>query len=291
MLNKQDVIQKLYYHTAYEIIKHSLLGKTSWYTTQLLDNDIQDFILEFQPLMSQKNNLLYFKLLIQWFVEYVGDNKEKYKDFVEYKIDDIPRVIQQIISNEELKNKYNLFSMSFAKFTLIQNEILQKNIISQKTFLKNTQNKYELIAIQKYKDFYDLFGGYNTGYSTNAKVTGWCVANSKKIYNFWLQRYNKTNMYFVLAKNGWKDIKPIKTNNAYDDYGLSLIGLLVDIKHFELKAEVLRWNYIINPGLVNPGASIDHAFKDNWYELNSLANFNVKDKCIEIIQNLNKKLS
>jgi hypothetical protein len=80
------------------------------------------------------------------------------------------------------------------------------------------------------------------------------------------------NMFFVLAKKGWENIKPPstkpnKTDNAYDEYGTSLIAILVDVLTNDLKAETLRWNHIIEPSNMKDGASVDHAFKDNWGEL------------------------
>ena len=76
-------------------------------------------------------------------------------------------------------------------------------------------------------------------------------------------------MFFVLAKKAWDKIKAPdpKTTNAYDEYGLSLIAILVDVATGNLLNETLRWNHVIEPSDVNPGATVDKAFKNNWGEL------------------------
>ena len=76
-----------------------------------------------------------------------------------------------------------------------------------------------------------------------------------------------------MQKKDWKRIfapeeKPTgKDYNAYDEYGMSLVAILVDVKTGKLLNETLRWNHIIDPSHTNPGASVDHAFKDNWGDL------------------------
>lgn len=72
-------------------------------------------------------------------------------------------------------------------------------------------------------------------------------------------------MFFVLAKKDWQKIKaPKPGQNAYDNYGLSLIAILVDVATSNLLNETLRWNHVIEPSATNPGASVDKAFKNNW---------------------------
>ena len=88
-------------------------------------------------------------------------------------------------------------------------------------------------------------------------------------------------MFFVLAKKGWKDIFPPEPNtvDAYDEYGLSLIAILVDVATGDLLNETLRWNHVIDPSKSNPGASVDKAFKDNWGELSKAVGMDVKVAC------------
>lgn len=94
-------------------------------------------------------------------------------------------------------------------------------------------------------------------------------------------------MFFVLAKKGWQTIKPKKTNDAYDEYGLSLIAILVDVATRNLLNETLRWNHVIEPSNVNPGASVDKAFKDNWGDLSQAVGMDVKAACEKELKPLN----
>nr|DAH73901.1 MAG TPA: hypothetical protein [Caudoviricetes sp.] len=67
----------------------------------------------------------------------------------------------------------------------------------------------------------------------------------------------------MIAKDGWQDIKPHddpqKDDNAYDEYGLSLMAILVS-KEGELLKCTLRWNHVIEPKYAKPGREVDGAF-------------------------------
>jgi hypothetical protein len=88
-----------------------------------------------------------------------------------------------------------------------------------------------LIPIYSYDELHDKFGGDKTGYEGDSK---WCHTDAKHVYDGMAWTDNGKNMFFVLAKKGWEDIKspstkPNKTDNAYDEYGTSLIAILVDV--------------------------------------------------------------
>lgn len=99
-------------------------------------------------------------------------------------------------------------------------------------------------------------------------------------------------MFFVLAKKDWQRIKPKnpETTNAYDEYGLSLIAILVDVATDNLLNETLRWNHVIEPRYTNPGASVDTAFKNNWGALSQAVGMDVKAACEKECKDLAKKL-
>ena len=101
-------------------------------------------------------------------------------------------------------------------------------------------------------------------------------------------------MFFVLAKKDWKKIKAPypKETNAYDNYGLSLIAILVNVTSGKLLNETLRWNHVIDPSMANPGATVDKAFKDNYGELSQAVGMDVKaevEKKIKVKQDELKK--
>ena len=56
-------------------------------------------------------------------------------------------------------------------------------------------------------------------------------------------------MFFVIKQKGWQNIKPPdpKTTDCYDEYGMSLIAILVDVKTNKLLNSTSRWNHIILP--------------------------------------------
>jgi hypothetical protein len=83
-----------------------------------------------------------------------------------------------------------------------------------------------LIPIYSYDELHAKFGGKKTGYK--GKST-WCHTNGKYTYDSDAWTDGGKNMFFVLAKKGWKNIKPNTTNNAFDEYGTSLIAILVDV--------------------------------------------------------------
>ena len=75
---------------------------------------------------------------------------------------------------------------------------------------------------------------------------------------------------------------------ALDDYGLSLIAILVEIMTGDLKAETLRWNHKKAPPL---GESyVDHAFEDSWEKLDTAVGLDVKSICDEYLAEARHKI-
>ena len=67
----------------------------------------------------------------------------------------------------------------------------------------------------------------------------------------------------MIAKDNLEEISPHddpqKDDDAYDEYGLSLIAILVS-KEGELLKCTLRWNHVVEPSAAKPGREVDRAF-------------------------------
>ena len=121
------------------------------------------------------------------------------------------------------------------------------------------ENKgYEIIPFMTYEELNSKFGGDKTGYKGESE---WCHTNGKSTYDSWTDNYTK--FFFVIAKDNWEAIKPHdnpqKDDNAYDEYGLSLMAILVS-KEGDLLKCTLRWNHVIEPKYAKPGREVDKAF-------------------------------
>ena len=215
--------------------------------------------------MHKNSNLGFFPTIIKWFIEHSGTSVEKHQEFIERKLDGIIGTLQTILNDpsynkikDQIKQKW-----TFKQFEELQKKIADEAAASSDQKLKNIvkRNDYNLIPIYSYEELNKKFGGPTTGYQGKSE---WCHTNGKSTYDSWTK--NGTQMFFVLAKKDWKEIKAPdpETTNAYDEYGLSLIAILVDVATGNLLNETLRWNHVIEPSKTNPGASVDKAFKDNW---------------------------
>ena len=147
---------------------------------------------------------------------------------------------------------------------------------------ENSSN-YELIPINSFEEFKSKFGGKATGDGKSDKYAGgggtaWCHTNSQSTYDSWTDKGK--NQFFVLANKNWKNIPFNPSTNARlkgkDDYGNSLIALLVNRRTGALKNATLRCNHV---GVLSDA--------DNQYtfysELSQLAGFNVQEKIEEFL--------
>ena len=89
---------------------------------------------------------------------------------------------------------------------------------------------------------------------------------------------NYTKFFFVIAKDNWENIKPKdnpqRNDNAYDEYGLSLMAILVS-REGELLNCTLRWNHVIEPKYAKPGREVDKAYI-SYAELSQVTGLDVK---------------
>ena len=273
-----------YVKTAFNTIKASALGRQSWYSNEYIQTDLNNIVQEFGPLSHKNSNLGFFATIIRWFIEYSGTSSQKYQEFLEGKLDGIIRDLQTILNDPKLDQTKRdvLKKISYNEFEKIQTQIADNLKASDTGFSGIESTDYDLIFIKSYEDLHKMFGGPKTGYRGKSE---WCHTNGKSTYASWTS--NGTRFFFVLAKKGWEEITPPSptTTNAYDEYGTSLIAILVD-QTGELLNATLRWNHIIEPSETVPGTSVDRAFL-TYTDLSKVVKMDVKRKVIEILKNQN----
>nr|DAF73112.1 MAG TPA: hypothetical protein [Caudoviricetes sp.] len=130
-----------------------------------------------------------------------------------------------------------------------------------------------------------MFGGDKTGY--NGKFQ-WCHTNVESTYETWTSNF--TQFLFILARKGWENIKPPdpKTTTAYDEYGTSLIAILVSDKGKLLKC-TLRWNHAYSPSDVNIRRTTDRAFL-TYSELSKVTGIDTKTEIMKKLKEVLKKV-
>lgn len=275
---------------AFNRIKNSPIGNTFWYTDEYIQTDTNTFINEFDALAHDNKAISYFLHIIRMFIDYSGTNPRKYVEFIERKLDTLILVLSIILNDPELLSKHGE-KIKNENYTIEQFEKDTQYILAElerndAELLKSVPDKntgdYVIKHIPTYQDFYKNFGGDKTGYQGRSE---WCHANGKSTYDSWTEK--GTKQFFVLAKKGWENIMPPdpKTTNAFDEYGTSLIAILVKVDGCALKNATLRWNHVIPPSITVPKTSVDHAFL-GWGELSRAVGFNVKNDIQQILNRL-----
>ena len=174
------------------------------------------------------------------------NNKLSYKDVVDF--------LEKIQAELDKKSEEELANMNFSS------------------------SNYELVPINSFEQFNSLFGGKATGDGSSDKYAGgggtaWCHANSESTYNLNSWAGDPHHKFYVLANKDWKKIKfdaESNSNNPKDDYGNSLIALLVDTITGRLLNATLRCNH------VGVSSNADNQYK-TYSELSKIAGFNVRD--------------
>lgn len=116
-----------YIKTAYNLIKQSTLGQQFWYTDSLIKQDVQTFADEFAPLSHKSSNLGFFMAIVRWFIEYSGDSKQKYQEFIERKLDFIIAALLKIRADRSYDAKADeIKKMSFSQFEKLIDEVKSK---------------------------------------------------------------------------------------------------------------------------------------------------------------------
>ena len=137
-----------------------------------------------------------------------------------------------------------------------------------------SNSDYTLVPITSYEQMNRDYGGPITGDcvvdSDGDCDSDWCHANDKGVYDAWT---NNGNRFFVLEKDGWRDIpfnEESNMNNPKDDYGNSLIAILVD-RNGRLKRTTLRCNHVGIPA----GKTADNIYR-TYADLSEVVGFNVQ---------------
>lgn len=250
------------------------------YSEQQAKEDVNEILNKFEHLSHNNKNLGYFLPIIRWFIQYSGNSNSKREDFLKHKLDKIIDGFNFVVSNKDENEFKNDLKQ---KWTLddFENKVKELKSNSKPIEIKGTNAKYTLIPIKTYEELNIKYGGDKTGYKGNSE---WCHTNGKSTYESWTQNYTK--FFFVLARNGWEDIKPyrpknmseykLEKTNAYDEYGTSLIAILVD-ENGKLLACTLRWNHIVNPCFTIDGRTVDRAYI-SYDELNKVTGLNVENE-------------
>lgn len=291
MLNEGKHWPADYIKTAINAIKASKLGHTTWYNDNFIKKDVETFVDGFRPLSHKNSNLGFFMVIIKWFIEYSGDDKNRYQEFIEHKLDTIIKTLLKICNDISYDSKIDTIKkMKFLDFEKLADQINSQ--APAKLNIKNNNGTYNIIPIFSYEELNEKYGGDKTGYKGNSE---WCHTNGVSTYESWTS--NGTRMFFVIEREDWKKIQPPNPyeyvnddyeyadnhKNAYDEYGMSLIAILVNVADNRLIHSTLRWNHIILP---SSGAA-DSAF-DDWSELNSAIGIDVENICRKATTNLDE---
>jgi hypothetical protein len=199
----------------------------------------------------------------------------KYQEFIERKLDSIIQGLQYALNDATLKpeKREEMKKWSLSDFEKAYEEIKATiHSTSASTNVTETSD-YDLLPFDSYEELHKMFGGTKTGYDGESE---WCHANGSSTYESWTS--NGKYSFYVLAKKNWKEIvAPTPTNDAYDEYGTSLIAILVSNEDGELKNSTLRWNHIVDPSKTKQYATVDKAFL-SWADLDKTVGMKVEDK-------------
>ena len=159
-------------------------------------------------------------------------------------------------------------------------KMLKKRKVKESIVLEG--KSYNVVKINSGKELYKKYGGDKTGYNGKSE---WFPRLSS---TYKLRPINDKYCLFVLEKKDWDKIEPPNPNttNAYDDYGTSLIVIVVEVATGKLLKATLRWNRVIDPSKTVKGTSVDKAFL-GWNDLTKITG---KDIETEINGNLKDKI-
>ena len=235
------------------------------YSGEKTDADVEVIAQRFKPKFHANSALGYFNSVVRWYSE-DPDNfiKPKHSDGTqpEDKLEISLNFLKQFLNTQDLVQKDGekvKQSIDFKDFSSMMKKISDKDKARADNAEFEIRDKgYKIIPFMSYEDLHEKFGDDKTGYKGRSE---WCHTNGKSTYDSWTDNYTK--FFFVIAKDNWEDIKPHdnpqRDDNAYDEYGLSLMAILVSGKGQLLNC-TLRWNHVIEPKYAKPGREVDKAF-------------------------------
>ena len=142
---------------------------------------------------------------------------------------------------------------------------------------------YEIIPIYSYEELHKRYGDNKTGgYGGESK---WCHTDKKSTYETWTK--DGTQMFFVVQQKKWEKIQAPQQlpDNCYDEYGMSLIAILVDVATNNLLRSTSRWNHAVTP----PSGDADEMF-ESWSQLNKAIGLDVENICKNELAQMRHKL-
>ena len=260
--------------------------------TEKSDVDVQKIADRFRKVLHGNAPLGYFNTVVRWYADDPDGFVKPSSINGQVPNDKLKAVLQHLLdflNNQALVDKYSTQvkdGMSLHDFSAMMKEVSDedaKNAAKDK--FKVEDKGYKIIPIMSYEELHEKFGGDDkTGYY-KIKGSGWCHTNGQSTYDYWTKNYTK--FFFVIAKDNWKQIKPHENpkryENAYDEYGLSLMAILVSDKGRLLNC-TLRWNHVVEPKYTKSGRAVDKAFI-SFAELSQVTGLDVK---VEVKQELAK---
>ena len=231
--------------------------------------------------------------IARMWVEYANGDINKFKEFyIECSevFDEYLTYVKEIRNKQADPAKFDREFMDKMSYQDVKdfNEKYQKELDKQSkdelSKMDFASSNYELVPIDSYEEFNSKFGGKLTGDGSSDNYAGnggtaWCHTNNESTYKGWINRDGGKNKFFVLMNKDFKNIPfNSKTNSeklGKDDYGNSLIALLVD-KKGKLKNATLRCNH------VGVSSNADNQYK-TYAELSKIAGFNVEDEVMKYI--------
>ena len=264
------------------------------YNGSKTNTDVEVIAQRFKPKFHTNSALGYFNSVVRWYSESPDDfikPKRSNGTQPEDKLERALVYLKQFLNTQDLVQKDGekvKQSMSLEDFSSMMKKISDKDRARADNAKFVIKDKgYKIIPFMSYEDLHEKFGGSKTGYRIQS---WWCHANGKSTYESWTDNYTK--FFFVIAKDNWEEIKPHddpqKDDNAYDEYGLSLMAILVSREGNLLKC-TLRWNHVIEPKYTKPGREVDGAFI-SYAELSQVTGLDVETevdrKLAEILERI-----
>ena len=266
------------------------------YNREKTDADVKVIAQRFKPKFHTNSALGYFNSVVRWYSE-DPDNfiKPKNADGTqsEDKLERALAYLKQFLNTQDLVQKDGekvKSQISLEDFQSMMKKISDEDAKNAASIKFKVEDKgYKIIPFMSYEDLHQKFGGNATGYDGESE---WCHTNGQSTYESWTADY--TRFFFVIAKDGWEKIKPHdnprKDDNAYDEYGLSLMAILVS-KEGKLLKCTLRWNHVIEPKYTKPGREVDGAFI-SFAELSQVTGLDVeaevKRQLAEVLEKIRK---
>ena len=244
------------------------------------DADVATLAQRFKPKFHTNSALGYFNSVVRWysedpdsFIKPKLDDGTQPEDKLEVSLNFLKQFLntQDLVQKDGEKVKQSIVFKDFS-------DMMKKISDEDKAKADNAKFKvedrgYKIIPFMSYEELNSKFGGDKTGYKGESE---WCHTNGQSTYNSWTDNYTK--FFFVIAKDNWEEIKPHdnpkENDNAYDEYGLSLMAILVS-KEGELLRCTLRWNHVIDPKYAKPGREVDGAFI-SYAELSQVTGLDVE---------------